>query len=505
VTVPAETPDAPLRADSIARNTLFGLATQLTSAAFTAALTLYLVRALGPSRYGVFALALGIGVIVVLASDLGITHSTERFIAERRGDRAAGGAYLADAFKLKLAAAAALCGLLFAAAGPIADAYDDQALAWPLRAMALAVLGQSMLLLFRGAFIALGRVSLTWRVTTLESAVEAGASVVLVVAGAGAAGAAWGRSAGYLLGVAVAIFLALRVFGGRRGLTGVATEGRRRQIAAYAAALFVINAAFTLFEQIDVLLIGAIVSTSAVGLFEAPMRIGTFLGYGGQAVAFGVAPRLASGSGERVDVRVFETALRALVLVQAALVAPVLVWASPIVDLALGGEYGQSAGVLRTLAPFVFLSAIATFVTLSVNYLGEARRRIPLVIGAVLVNLIVDLILIPDIGVIGGAVGTDVAFALYVLAHLWLCAGLVGFRALPLLVTTARALAAAGAMSAVLAAFGTSDLSAATLVGGAVLAAAAYSGVLVLTRELTARELLSARRSLTAALSGRSR
>jgi O-antigen/teichoic acid export membrane protein len=209
--------------------------------------------------------------------------------------------------------------------------------------------------------------------------------------------------------------------------------------------------------------------------------------------------------GERVDVGAFESALRWLVLVQAALVAPVLVWADPLVDLTLGHSYGGSAAVLRTLAPFVFLSAIATFVTLSVNYLGEARRRIPLVIGAVLVNLVVDLILIPDVGITGGAVGTDIAFALYVLGHLWICAELIGYRVLPLLASLARGLAAAGTMAAVLASFGTADLGAPALIGGAILGALAYLAVLVVTRELTARQVRAAPRALASALSARAR
>ena len=37
---------------SVARNTVFAVATQATTAGFTAALTLYLVRALGPDDTG---------------------------------------------------------------------------------------------------------------------------------------------------------------------------------------------------------------------------------------------------------------------------------------------------------------------------------------------------------------------------------------------------------------------------------------------------------------------
>jgi O-antigen/teichoic acid export membrane protein len=432
----------------------------------------------------------------VLASDLGVTQSAERFIAEHRGDRPAVATVMADALKLKLVAAAIACGGLIAAAEPIADAYDIPELTWPLRAAAVAVLGQTILALYRGSFVALARVSVVWRIVLLESAVETAATIALVVAGAGAAGAAWGRAAGYLFGAAVGIVAAGRLVGRRALSLRAKRPGRKRQIAAYAGPLFLVNAAYTLFDQIDVLLIGAIKGPTSVAVFEAPLRLVHFLGYAGQAVAAGVAPRLARGAHASPDVAAFERALRWLVLVQAALLAPVLVWATPIVEVALGDGYGDSAEVLRALAPFMFLSAIGTFVTLAVNYLGEARRRIPLAIAAVVLNAAIDLLLIPEIGVVGAAIGTDVAFAVYVLGHLWMCERLLGFSVRPLIVTVARALTAATAMAALLAAFGTSDVPAAALVTGAIAGLAVYGAALMLLREISPADLRGARAAL---------
>jgi O-antigen/teichoic acid export membrane protein len=483
--------------DSISRNTAFAFAAQLTSAAFTAGITLYLVRALGPSGYGVFALAVAIGAMVVLLADLGVTQSAERFIAERRSQPGAVTSVLGDALRLKLIAATVACGALFALAGPIADAYGEGDLAWPLRAVAVAVFGQSLLFLYRGTFVALGRVSLTWRLMTLESAVEAAATIVLVATGAGAAGAAWGRAAGYGFGALLGAIMALRLVGRPQPAATGTGAGNRSRIARYAGALFLVSVAFVAFEQVDVLLIGAILSTTSVAIFEAPMRLSAFLGYAGQALAFGVAPRLSRGGEQRPNVAAFESALRYLVLVQAGLLAPVLVWADPIVDLLLGSEYAKSAPVLRALAPFVFLSAIGTFVTLAVNYIGEARSRVPFAVGAALVNLAIDAILIPDIGVIGGAVGTDVAFALYVLAHLWICRHLLGFSPRPLIGTFVRALVAAAAMAAVLGAFGTSHLSTLEAVCGALGGAAVYCVVLLAAGAVSRSEIAALGRRLT--------
>ena len=50
---------------------------------------------------------------------------------------------------------------------------------------------------YRTAFEAIGRVRLNLRLVFSESAVEAGASIALVLAGAGVVGAAFGRAIGY--------------------------------------------------------------------------------------------------------------------------------------------------------------------------------------------------------------------------------------------------------------------------------------------------------------------
>ena len=76
--------------ESIRQNVLFAFAMRVVSALFTAGLTLFLVRYLGPHDYGVYALALSVGGVVLLPADLGVTRSAARFIAERRGDTGRG-------------------------------------------------------------------------------------------------------------------------------------------------------------------------------------------------------------------------------------------------------------------------------------------------------------------------------------------------------------------------------------------------------------------------------
>ena len=481
--------------DSIFRNAAFTLAVKLCGAAFTAILTLYLVRALGPEQFGVFSLAVGVGATVVLLADFGISASAARFIAEHRSDPEALIRVLNDAIKLKLIASTVIAGGLFALAVPISNAFDVPSMVWPLRAVSVVVFAQSLMTLILSTFEALWRVSMSLRVVFTESAVETGASITLVLLGAGAAGAAWGRAAGYVAAVVVGAPLLFRFMGRPTG-TRLSRDGAWRRLAGYASALFVIEGAMTIFARIDTLVIGAYLGPTSVGLFDAPVRLATLLSNGGLAVAGGVAPRMARTAEHEPNVAALATASRYLILAQGLLIAPLLVWATPLTDLLLGAGYEKSAGVLQALTPYVFLSGLAPLVALSVNYLGEAKQRVRVAIAAVSVNVVLDLILIPRIGIVGGAIGSDAAFAIYVPAHYWICRSMTGIELKPLVASTARACLAAAAMAGVLFAIGTAHLSAVQWVAGSLAGGLAYLVVLLVSRELGLAELRGAVRDV---------
>jgi O-antigen/teichoic acid export membrane protein len=290
-------------------------------------------------------------------------------------------------------------------------------------------------------------------------------------------------------GTLFAVLVIWRVLG--TGAIGLSGRGEARRVARYGGALLIVTIAYTLFEQVGVLLIGAMIGTAAVGIFEAPNRLTLFLSYGGQAVAFGVGPRLARRAGEEPDARAFTLATRYLLLLQGGLLAPVIVWAQPIADLALGSGYEESVGVLRALAPFMFLLGTGTFITLAVNYVGEASRRIWVSIATLALCTAIDVALLPTIGVVGGAIAMDVAFTGYVLGHFWICKRVFDFSVETLVLTLVRCLVAAAAMAGTLALFGTSSLSPLDWVAGTLAGTAVYLGTLLVTREVTRGEIES--------------
>jgi O-antigen/teichoic acid export membrane protein len=475
--------------DTIGRNALFAFVTQATTALFTAVLTLYLARELGPEGFGIFSLALGLTGLLLKPAELGTTQAAARYVAERHGDNEAVAGVLALALPIRTATATTIAVALFALAEPIADAYNEPDLVWPLRGMAIAFVGQSLLLFCRSMFTALRRTSSTFKLVLSESAVEFAASVSLVAIGTGVTGAAFGRAIGYVFGAILGIFLLTRLLGHFPVGRGRRSPVARSEFMKYSAAMLVVQGAAAAFAQIDVILLGAFLSASSVGLFTAPLRLTSIVAYPAAALAQGVAPRMARHVTDTPRGDAMLAALRYMVIFQTGVVVALVVWADPIVDLALGDEFAESADIMRGLAPVIFLAGLNPLFVSPLNYAGEGRRRIPNSIGALLLNAALDIVLIPWIGIYGAVVGSAAAYAVYVGYNAWLCREVLGVPLGVLVPTALRTLAAAVVLAGILAAFGTTSLTTLEWIGGIFLGAGAFVAVLILTRELTAGEL----------------
>lgn len=479
-------------------------ASQFATAAFTSALTLYLVRSLGASGFGMYSLAVSIGSLGLLLAGLGLPAAIGRFLADYRHDVGQARAIFAWGIRAQMSIALLASVILAALAEPIAHAYGKPELTWPLRWMAVAVTFQALYTFLTSSATSVRRVSASLRMVIIESATETTVAIALVLAGAGAAGAILGRVVGYAVAVAAGMFLTMRLFGGRGKRQALPKRMSRRSIMSYAGALFVVDVTWSAIAQVDVLLIGVMLTSVAVGSFSAVLRIMTLLGYLGMAVSGGIAPRVSLGGGQP-DTRAFNQAIRYLLIAQGLVIAPMLIWSKPIVGLLLGSGYGSSVDVMRVLTVQAFVSAPASLISVSVSYLGEGRRRVLIMLATLAVGLVSTYVLIRVVGLVGAAIADDLVTVLYVSAHLWLCSRLIAVDIRRLAWLTARTLMAAAVMTAPLIIAGVDHLSPAAWVLGSCAGVGAYAAVLLLTRESSIAELRTIVRRLWPASLGRPR
>lgn len=401
----------------------FGL--QVVSVVATGGLTLALIRLLGPLDFGRYAITLAVGGVVLMPIDLGLSGSTGRYVAQET-KRARIAQMLSSGLVLKVVTGIIATAALAFAAPYVADAYGDQRLVWPLRLMAGVVLAQSLLGFVIASFSAVRLSSRGLYVGALESISEGILAAGLVLGGAGVIGALAGRLAAFGAATLVGLVVLDRRFRLRRRVARP-TRATIRKVAGYGVTLAVVDAAWALFVQVDVLLIAAFLDSRHAGFFQAPVRVLSLVSYPGLAIATALGPRVSIDS-NATSLQRFRTSVQLLMGFQILSSVIVVTAGATIVQFVAGGNYADAPLVTRALAPWVLMSGIAPVASKALDYLGAGRERLPFAIGAAAVNAVIDIVLLPRIGIVGAAIGTDVGMVVFVGGMLLICRRRLGYR-----------------------------------------------------------------------------
>ena len=459
---------------------------ELVRVAVAVGLTLYLVRALSPSHYGVFVLAASIaglvGYPVVDALGLGVARLlSERPLSPERVRRAT-----AVVLRAALPIAVVLGLATVAAAGVIARAYGFPALGWPLRWAGLAIIAACALRILQAAAAAGlpdGRVA--GGLVIGEAGLELVTTVGLVVAGAGVSGASAARPLSYAAVAAIGVGLVLAT--GRRRAVRVRSSQDHglspRTFARSAGRASMTGLVWAVVVPVQAILIGAHIGAPAVGSFGAEVRLLTAIASIAAAAALIYLRRTSAGVRDTNSEA--RRTLKWSIIASGLLVAPSVVWASPISAGLLGPGHPGSAATLRWLAVYALVAApIAVLAVIDRPARGGPGRWAG-VVAAAGYSAVIGSVAILTCGVAGAAITVD-ALALTVLAaQLQTNSSQTVFDRREALFTALRTVIAAAAMAAVLLAAGTGQVSIVGWVAGSVGGVAAFTAVLLVTGEIS--------------------
>lgn len=405
-------------------------------------------RALGVEQYGHYGLAVGIAGMLVVLSDLGLTTSLARVLAEGSGGLALAGRVLALRFASAVAAGAVLVGVGVAMrGGVIGVAHGDgggRVLGGFLALCGALVLANGMLGVAVGLLPTLRRMRALLALTVVQPVLELVGVVLALTGGLGGAGVVGASTAAALVTGTVGLVVVAVALGQRsartaaasvdgpapaagHGASAIGATATVGTVAAYGRLVFLVAIAYALFGVVDQAVIYVIRGPQEAGGYIAAWRLATLLHLPGLAAATIVAPRLVGGGPQRRAMYARWLALLCAFYVGAVAIAATL--APVLVPFALGEGYRPFALVFVVLAPYALLLGIAPHVTMAANFLGGAAERVRLGAATVALNVALDLALVPSLGAVGAAISSGIAFAMYVGAHAVLSWRLLGGEA----------------------------------------------------------------------------
>lgn len=367
------------------------------------AVNVVLARYLGPTDFGALNFAISFVGLFGTFTYLGFSGIVTRDLVLHPEDR---DELLGTTFVLKLAGAAAAILAIVGLARIVAPAPDMQLL---IAIIAAGLLFDAFLVI---TFWFESRVEARYSVRATGAAVLGGAAlkIALVLLKAPLVAFAIAVAAQKAL-TALGLWLIFR----RRGASVRGwrfTGARARALFAQSWPLILSSVGALLYLKIDQVMLGAMAGNEEVGIYAVAARLSEVWYVLPTAVATSLLPgivKLRKGSAERYR-RALQRIFDILFVASLAVAIPVTLVAGPLMDLLFGPEYVASTLVLRIhiwTAPAMFMGAVLSKWLIAEDMLLFSFTRQGL--GA-LVNVALNLALIPRFGAVGAAIATLVSY-----------------------------------------------------------------------------------------------
>ncbi len=252
------------------------------------------------------------------------------------------------------------------------------------------------------------------------TALEFGMILLAAVPGAAVFRSAKGVGLGFLAAYAVTFlagFLLAGKWNGIRSWRGRFPErdALARQIFRYALPLALIGIGGVVLVEMDTMMLGVMGTAEDVSNYAIAKQICTKASHINNALAIGT---LASFSVVRPEEfpekrKSFSRVAQVNLLLTLGTGVAMLLLAGPGIRLLYGAKYTTAAFIVRCLVPYYILYGLSAFYALFLDYHGKAGGRSFWYAVMVLINLVLNLVLIPPYGPIGACIATAVSLVPY--------------------------------------------------------------------------------------------
>ena len=202
----------------------------------------------------------------------------------------------------------------------------------------------------------------------------------------------------------IAMFVATKV----KTLTAP-SHSRLREEISYAGRSYVQTIMGYLELRQDLILLGVLTSATSVGIYSIGVSIAEVLFYAPQAIAAALAARaFQEGASEGAKLTALITRLLSVLLLVAS-VALILAARTLVVTI-FGEPFAEAALVIQILVPAIAIWGIAAQ---SSVYLASHGTLFPkLSVATLILNLGLNILLIPELGILGAAVATLISYTI---------------------------------------------------------------------------------------------
>lgn len=362
-------------------------------------LTIYIARYLGDVGLGKYSFALAFTGLFIIFSDIGLSRLTIREVAR---DKLRAESYLSNAATIKSILSLATFGLIFFIINLLNYPVDTTVVVYII---GLSAILHSFARLFQAIFNAFERMEYETITTAVELLIVVGLGVCVLILGYGLIGLAYVILIASIINVLFSLFITIKVFTKPK----FKIDWKFWKSTVKEALPFGLTTAFvTVYFQIDTVMLSIMKDDAVVGWYNAAYRLIFALMFIPTAFVGSIFPiisRFFVSSQNSLKVA-YEKTFKYLIIIGIPLAIGTTILADRIVLIIYGKDFNNSVVALQILiwvALLMFLTYLIGTVLESVNRQGRVSK----VAGInALVNVFLNLLLIPKFSFIGASVAT---------------------------------------------------------------------------------------------------
>lgn len=376
-----------------------------------------LVRVVGESNFGYYALVMAVFLPLRKLLNLGLFEASKTYVTRAESDSER----TLTAASFLLHALALVVGLPVLAVVflvlPVESVLTGSLL-WLLPALA----GEQLYNFGRGVLHSRGRESVVEPLIPVRSVILAVVGLTLADAGYGVPGVFAGFATGFLTAGILATGLAIREVGVPAGAFRTVDRETLARLVRFGSPSMVMAISIIGLYKVDVLLVGFFLTPTDTGHYRAALQVSEFIWVvplAGQMMMIQTTTTLWRDGALDEITRQLSEALNYVVVVTALLVAGVFVLNDEFLRLYFGPGFVASERPLEVLLPGVLFFSVARVIWPVMQSGGHLRGLLAVIGSALATNVVLNAALIPRLGIVGAAIATSGSYALMAVLQVW--------------------------------------------------------------------------------------
>lgn len=193
-----------------------------------------------------------------------------------------------------------------------------------------------------------------------------------------------------------------------------------KEMLSYGIKAHISNIMTFFNYRLDVLLLGFFLNNAAVGIYSVAVNIGERLSIFSQSISQVLLPRIASSELEEDRNQITALVSRFIMVFVFVLAVLVFLFSDLIFHIFFGDKYMDSSALLKWLLPGLTVLAVEKILSNDLAGRGKPELNMYVSFFNVVFNLILNLSLIPAVGVAGAAISSSITYITSFIIKIWI-------------------------------------------------------------------------------------